>query len=444
MQDKFKLYFLTLFILTGLGLWMQSLGIESISGRINFSLGLVMIAAFIIAKVLQFVRLPLISGYILAGIIAGPFVSGFFSEKMVAQMGLIDDLALGFIALTAGGSFNLKSMQGLIRPIILNVCMHVIVIFPLIFFFVILAGKYFSFTNSLNVRENIVMGLLLGVIAIARSPSSAIAIIRECRAKGVFTRVVLGVTIAIDVLIIILFTLAITIARIIMQPGTAVDLTILTGLLVEIAGSLILGFISGKIITLYIEKAGHDLSLFLLFFALVVTKTALWFGLTIQTYFGIHLHLEPLLICMATGFTVCNIGNSGDIFMESLEKVSLPIYVLFFTLAGAALNLKALMFTWPLALALGLIRVIGIMLASWSAGVISGASPRERRIAWMAYLTQAGVAIGLARLAEQQFPEIGLYMTTIVLAVITINQIIGPITFKAALTLAGDVNKIKK
>ena len=127
--------------------------------------------------------------------------------------------------------------------------------------------------------------------------------------------------------------------------------------------------------------------------------------------------------------------------MDSLDRISLPIYVLFFSLAGASLNLEALRATWPLAVCLAGVRALGIFGATWLAGTLSRDPPGHNRIAWMAYLTQAGVAIGLAQLAERQFPEVGLYLTTVVLAVITINQVVGPIAFKMALNLVGEVGR---
>ena len=157
--------------------------------------------------------------------------------------------------------------------------------------------------------------------------------------------------------------------------------------------------------------------------------------------FAVSLNLEPLLICMSAGFSVQNFSDMGRFFMDGLERISLPIYVLFFSLAGASLDLDALHIAWPLALSLAVVRGLGILAATWLAGVLNRDPASHRRSAWMAYLTQAGVAIGLAQLAERHFPEIGVYLTTVVLAVITINQVVGPITFKASLNIVGEADK---
>ena len=327
------------------------------------------------------------------------------------------------------------------KAIAVNIFLLTLVVFSVVFL------SFFFIVGRLNLMPNLtdsqimVMACLLGVIAVARSPSSAIAIINECRAAGMFTTTVLGVTVAMDVLIIVFFTVAMTVSEIIMGAGTAINFRMISVLSLAVAGSLALGVVLGKGISLYIGKVGHDLSLFLLFFAFSVFKTSLWFNYFMEAHFAVSLHLEPLLICISAGFTVQNFSKYGYIFMEGMERFALPIFVLFFSLAGASLNLDALLMTWPLAAFLFIIRTLGIFGSTWFAGILNRDSSQHRRIAWMAYITQAGVAIGLAQLAQRRFPELGVYLTTLVLAVITINQVVGPITFKIALKMVGEAEQ---
>lgn len=118
--------------------------------------------------------------------------------------------------------------------------------------------------------------------------------------------------------------------------------------------------------------------------------------------------------------------------------MALPIYVMFFSVAGAALDLEALRICWPIAVCIVFVRITAIFISSWLSGTLCREPVRQRNTAWMGYLTQAGVSIGLAQLIRNKYPEIGIYLTTVVLAVITINQIIGPITFKAVLNIVGE------
>ena len=439
-----KIYGITLLLLVGFGFWIKIMDMGSHwqqAGLTTFSLGFILLAAYITAQILRIAGLPLISGYIFIGILAGPYITGFLSHDMVARFRLVDDLALSFIALTAGGTLQLQFLKKRSKAILINIFLQTLFAFTLVFLSFFFISNHLNLMPDLSEPQILVLACLLGVIAVARSPSSAIAIINECRAAGVFTTTVLGVTVAIDVLIIIFFTLAMTASEIIMGVGRTVDFRLITGLTLAVAGSLGLGIVLGKGISLYIAKVGHDLSLFLLFFAFSVFKTSLWFTHFMETHFAVSLHLEPLLICMSAGFAIQNFSKYGYIFMEAMERFELPIFVLFFSIAGASLNLDALLLTWPLVAFLVIIRTLGIFGSTWAAGILNRDSSQHRRIAWMAYITQAGVAIGLAQLAQRRFPELGVYLTTLVLAVITINQVVGPITFKIALKKAGEVKE---
>lgn len=437
-------YLPPLFLLILFASWIKSVGIRSSwqgAGLINFSSAFVLLAAYLSGHILKLVRIPLVSACIFTGIIAGPHISGFLTAEMVDQLRLIDDLALSFIALTAGGELYLQSLRKRGAAITLNIILITLAVFALVFAFIVLAGKEFQFIRNLSSTQTISLAILLGVMAVARSPSSAIAIISECRASGPFTETVLGVTIVMDVLIIILFTLALTVTRIILAGAGGISPYVFAPLFAELATALILGALIGKGISFYIDRLGYDLPLFLLFIAFGITKTSLWLSHFMENRFDIHLHLEPLLICMSAGFTVQNFSKKGFDFMESLDRVALPIYVLFFSLAGASLDLEALRVCWPLALSLVLIRAIGIFTGSWVAGTLLRDPALHNRNAWMGYLTQAGVAIGLAQLAQRQFPEIGEHLNTVVLAVISVNQIIGPVTFKAVLNKVGEAGR---
>lgn len=437
-------YLLAFLLLIAFAVWLKNIRLESgrqEAGLVNFSLGAVMLMAYVGAQILKTARLPLLSGYILAGILAGPYVTGFLTETMVQRLRLVDDLALSFIALSAGGTLHLQFLIRRSKAILLNVILHALIVFGGVFLFVLFVGNSFSFTRYLSSFQITALAILLGVIAIARSPSSAIAIISECRAAGVFTETVMGVTVAIDVLIIIFFTIALAITRIVLAPGATMNYGALTALSLEMAMSVLLGIISGKGISVYIRRVGHDLPLFLLFFAFGVAKISLWLSHFMQGHFGISLHLEPLLICMSAGFTIQNFSTAGAEFKKGLDRVSLPIYILFFSLAGASLNLEALRATWTLAVCLVIVRSLGLFVGAWTAGTLSKDPPLHNRLAWMTYLTQAGVSIGLAQLANRNFPEIGIYLTTVVLAVITLNQFIGPVLFKAALNMVGETGQ---
>ncbi len=438
------IYFLTLVLMGGFAAWIRGLDVPTSwqrSGMVDFCLGFVLLAAYIIGQVFRMVRLPLISGYIFAGIALGPYISGFLTRDMVHDLRLVDDLALSFIALTAGGALRLPFLKQHGKGIMLNIVLQTKVIFGAMSVFVILTRNCFSLTKNLPFHLATSLAVLVGTIAVARSPSAAIAVINECRASGPFSDRILGVTVALDVLIIVLFTLTLTAIKIILTSAGALDSQVFLALFLEMSVSIVVGIVLGKGIACYIHWIGHDLPLFLLFLAFGATKASFWLSHFMESHFDFYLHLEPLLICMSAGFTVQNFSQAGPFFMENLQRIALPVYVLFFSLAGASLNLDALRSCWPMAMCLVVIRAMGIMGGSWLAGTINRDPPEHNRNAWMGYLTQAGISIGLAQLAQRQFPEIGVHLTTLVMAIISVNEMVGPITFKWALNRVGEAKK---
>jgi len=443
-KDQLLSYLLIFVFLALFGLWIKGIDIDTgrqQAGVIIFSLGFVMLSAYVLAQIVSFFNLPLLTGYIFAGIIAGPYISGFLTTEMVDRLRLIDDLALSFIALMAGGELRLALVAERGKSIFLSIIFVTGLVIGLVVICIVSMGHYFNVTSGFNFVSLLVFAILIGVICVARSPSSAIAVIKECNAKGPFTSMVLAVTIVTDVLIIIVFTIAMSLSKILMKGGSIIQLTEISGLMFEILASLIVGVILGQVISFYINRVRKDFLLFLLFLAFAVARLSMAFNHIMEVEYDISLHLEPLLICMSAGFFVQNFSRFGAYFLESLEKMSLPIYALFFSMAGASLNFNSLLHCWPLALIIVAARMIGLFGGSWLAGAISHDPAVFNRNAWMTYVTQAGVSIGLAQIAARQFPEIGIYLNTVVLAIIAINQIIGPIIFKVALINSGEAGK---
>ncbi|MBW2218556.1 MAG: cation:proton antiporter, partial [Deltaproteobacteria bacterium] len=249
LQKNMGTYVLTLALLVFFALWIKSVAIESSwhhAGWINFSLGFVLLTAFVSAKILKFSKLPMISGYILTGIIAGPYVTSFLTFEMVTRLKLIDDLALNFIGLSAGAALHLPFLKERSRAIFINVLFLTLVVLGLVLLFVMLTGGFFSFTRNLSYSRLLSLAILLGVASVARSPSSAMAIINETRAKGIFTDTVLGVTVAMDVLVILLFTIAMSVCGAFLTGGEETYMGVFSALFIELGASLAIGALIGK------------------------------------------------------------------------------------------------------------------------------------------------------------------------------------------------------
>jgi len=226
---------------------------------------------------------------------------------------------------------------------------------------------------------------------------------------------------------------------ILVQPGGSFHLGSLVAISSEISISVALGCLIGWMIAAYIHYVGTYLAIFILGVTFSIAKFSHLLGASMEHHFHMALHLEPLLICMAAGFVIQNLSREGPRLMDAIDRSSLPVYVIFFALTGAALDLPALKQTWHVALMVAGVRLIMIWLgASWG-GRLSGDPPLFYRNSWLAFITQAGVSLGLASIVANRCPGWGGALCTLVIAVIAVNQLIGPVAFRIALVRAREV-----
>ena len=266
----------------------------------------------------------------------------------------------------------------------------------------------------------------------------AIAVISECKARGPFTEPVLGVTVVMDLLVIIVFAVVVSIGQALLDPAGAMDFRFVVVVVAEVAGSILGGVLLGSIISFYVRRVRAELLVFILGMAFMVTFCSRQFALLIDELYRISLHLEPMLICVTAGFWVRNFSSGGDQFMERIDRSSLPIYVIFFALTGAALDVGALRETWLIAVLLVAVRFSLVWVGAYFGAVSSGDPPHFRQMSGLSYVTQAGVSLGLAGIVMSRFPEWGGPLATTIVAIIALNQIIGPIAFKYALHAVGE------
>jgi Kef-type K+ transport system membrane component KefB len=302
----------------------------------------------------------------------------------------------------------------------------------------VVARPLLPFLEGRSTAELVAVAALLGTFAVARSPSSAIAIISELKARGPFTEMVLGVTVVMDVLVIFVFAAVVSLCQVLVVPETPLDLRLMAAVAVELVGSVLGGMALGWLISLYIRHVKAELLVFILAVAFLATFSSRQFALLLDQLYGVSIHLEPMLLCLTAGFWVRNFSQGGDLFMQSIDRSSLPIYVIFFSLTGAALSIDALSQTWLVAVLLVAVRCLLVWLGAYWGGALSGDPPLFRRMSGLSFITQAGVSLGLAGIVMRRFPEWGAALATTIVAVIALNQIIGPVAFKVALSAVGE------
>jgi Trk K+ transport system NAD-binding subunit/Kef-type K+ transport system membrane component KefB len=416
---------------------------ESYQSIFIFSAGfaIIALASKQIGQFFVKVRLPLISGFLFAGIVAGPFILGMIPAEATARLRFVDEISLAFIAFAAGSELYLQELKSRLRSINWVVLGNILAIPILGSLTIFLLAEFIPFMRVLPVTGRIAVSILAGAILVARSPSSAIAIVNELRAKGPFTQTILGVTMLTDIVVIILFAVNSSIAGGLLT-SLGFDLSFLALLLVELAASVVLGYILGRILQLILSlraarllKTGAMLLMGFGTFILSATIRDLS-----HAYLTIEFFLEPLLICMIGSFVVTNYTHFRTEFLRILHEAGLPIYIAFFTLTGASLALDTLIETWPVALALFVVRLVSIFIGSFSGGIMAKDPMSHNRVSWMCYVTQAGVGLGLAKEVVVEFPEWGTAFATMIISTIVLSQIVGPPLFKWAINHIGEAH----
>lgn len=409
-----------------------------------FVLGFLLITAYCIGVFLEKIALPRITGYIFGGLFLGPYFLNFYSQQSIEDLHFINSLALAFIAFCAGGELNYNNIKNRLKS--LAIMLSGITVFVLVGVTVIitLISPFIPFLSVYPLRVKLAIAAIFGVICTARSPSSAIAIISETKAKGSTTDLVLSITIAMDVVVIILFAIVISLCQVLISPNSSINFIFILDLLIEIALAIVIGFLLGKGIEFLIQKVKLEFPIVIVAMGFIVIKFCHLLSEYLHEIHDISLHLEPLLICMGAGFTVENFSRFGKSFLASMDRVSLPIYVGFFAITGASMNIEILKTGWVLGLVIVIARGTMIYCGTYTSGLISKTSPKIYKNAWLGFITQAGVSLGLVAEVVRRFPEIGIHIQSILIAAITLNQIIGPAAFKFLLNKMGETRVRQK
>ncbi|MBN1271558.1 MAG: cation:proton antiporter [Candidatus Aminicenantes bacterium] len=395
----------------------------------SLSLGFILVFAFLLGKKIKQLSLPRITGFILAGIFCGPYIMKFLSTRDVQNLQLLDGLALSLIALTAGGEMRISELKKYMRTLVSIVFFQTSVIIVGFTLFCFIGGSLFPFLAGKTMAQTVAFSLLLGTLATATSPSTTIAVINELKAKGKITDLVLSAAVVKDFAVIVLFAFSLSFSKGLLSPEKTFDAQFLLHILRDVGGSILIGLAVGGGIILYLRFIKEQMAVFILAVA--------FFTYQVSHNFGFH----PLMICLLAGFIVENFSSQGEKFIQAIEKSSLPIYVIFFAISGASLNMAALQKTWFLALIIVVLRGILKYSGTYIGARLARAEQGIRKKSWAGFISQAGVALGMAVIIERTFPQWGDEFKALILAVIAINQIFGPILLQRLINRAEEAGK---
>ena len=400
-------------------------GVKSVMAESTLALGFLLLFAFLLGRMALLFQAPMITGFLVAGVMVGPFGLDIVTNEAAAPLRLVDDIALALIAFSAGGELNIGRFMPRIKALLWTAGAQSV--FTLAFVFAAFVPLMFiSGLVDRTLSMAFSAALLLGVIATANSPATAIAVITETRSKGPVSDTILGVTVFKDVMVIVLFGLSMGLVSAILGEGESLGWSFAWHVIYDMGLSLALGGVIGALIIAYLKADYGNIPLFVLGVALAMVEVCA------------ALELRPLLAAITAGFVVENFSKEGQRLIEGLETSSLPIFIVFFSLAGQGLDLNALSVTWPYATMLVVTRMIGTRMGVFKGLKMAGESEQVARYAWTGFIGQAGVSIGFAVLIGKQFPGWGEQLSTLIVASIVINQMIGPVMMKRSLTQSGE------
>jgi len=399
------------------------------------------LAAARIGTLFAVFHLPLITGFLAAGFFCGPDMLRLIDRDAVTSLAFINQIALAVIAFAAGNELLLKEYRDRFRSISWVTTGQIVVTMIGGSAVMYVLTSYMPILQDQSEAVRLAVSGITATILLASSPSSAIAIVNELRAKGPVTQTVLGVTVIKDVIVIMLFAICVEFAHAAVSPETSIDAGFLFLLLLELSLSVVIGCVLWKLLVFILAKPMHQLAKGVLMVAVGFGTFvgAEWLEGWTHAHMTTTIFIEPLLICMIAGILVTNFSNYRSEFSRVLFQVGPPVYLAFFTLTGAAVDLGVLAQAWQVAFVLLAVRMLSLVVGSYLGGLAAGDSPRDNGITWLGFVTQAGVGIGLASgIAAQVEFSWGRDLATLLIAVIIINQVIGPPLFKWAIAMAGE------
>ena len=384
---------------------------------IVIQLGLMFIAAVVFGRAARLIKVPKVAGYLIGGLIIGPHVLGWLDAGIIKNLEPLTGFALALIMFDIGTNFELKRLRRQRRFLLPLAAVDIGITLILVFLGIIITGKGFT------------LALLLGILAVATAPAATLLVLKEFQAEGDITDSLIGLVGINNTFSIIAFEIAL--ALILTLQGSEPLSSVFTAGLLGLAAALALGAAAG-LITSYLEQKVVGTERVILFLGLVIGV----FGICL------HFQLSYMLVFLIMGAVVTNTSEFTREILKELDKIGWPLYVLFFLVAGARLHIEGLK-------TLGLVSIV--YLAARTLGKVGGvkfftriikkAPYSAREIGW-GLLTQAGCAVGLAMVAVQKIPQIGVEIETIIVSTVIFFEIAGSILVRLVVVRAGEVKAI--
>lgn len=378
-------------------------------------LSILLLSGLLFGRLAKLVKLPNVTGYLVAGLVLGPYITHIIPSDVIDSFTLISDMALSFIAFTIGCGFKRSYLKKVgAAPVVIAI-------------FEAMLAVFFVQGILLIVGVDPQLAIVLGAIAAATAPAATIMVIKQYGARGPVTDTLMSVVALDDAVALIAFAVAVAIAGVI--GGGALDLAAVASPLLEIVGALALGFLLGlsfKIPMRFFKKPGNRQ---------IITVGIVFACSGISTMLGI----SSLLACMACGATLCNFSTESDNILSRADEVTPALFLLFFAVSGAQLNVTVIPQIGLIGILYVVFRVGGKIFGAWLGAKIMHSPPNVAKYLGPTLVPQAGVAIGLTIVAQTAVPEYAGQIRAVILCGTLIYELIGPALTKISLEKAGEI-----
>ena len=402
------------------------------------SIAFALVAGLLMSRAAKPLNLPAVTAYLVAGLIIGPFCIGrldiaglgFNSLEQVGAMDIISQTALGFIAFAIGNEFRLKDLKTMGRAAITVGILQAVITTVLVD--CALIALHFMLPSVISLSS----AITLGAIAAATAPAATLMVVRQYKAEGPLTKLLLMVVAIDDAVGLVLFSVSFGIASA-LETGTISAVSVILEPVIEIGASAVLGALAGYALH-FLEKYFHSRSKRL---SLAVAFVLLTVGFSQKKFSvgGVHVGFSLLLVCMLTGTLFCNICETSEELMARIERWTAPLNMLFFILSGAELNLTVL--ANPMVILIGVVyiifRSVGKIGGAYASCRMEKTTPVIQKYLGITLLPQAGVALGMALTAANLSD--GQMVRSVVLFSVLVYELVGPTLTKWSLFKAGEI-----
>lgn len=409
--------------------------------NVLLSVSVALLAGLLMTRAFKKLKLPSVTAYLIAGVLIGPYCIGrlgipslgFADFHEVEALAVISEVALGFIAFSIGSEFRLSELKKTGKQALVIGIVQALV--ATLFVDLALWGIHLLMPDKLSMAQ----AITLGAIATATAPAATLMVVRQYKAKGPLTSLLLPVVALDDAVGLIVFAVSFGIAKTLASAEAINVISVFVTPLVEIVASLGLGAIMGWILTQF-EKMFNSNTNRLNMTIAVVLLTAALSTLSFDIC-GIHVGFSSLLVCMMLGTVFCNICPLSEDLMEATDKWTSPVFALFFVISGAELELGV--FADVAIVGIGIVYIIFRSLGKYIGSLVSAKAtkcePSICKYLGITLLPQAGVALGMCAIAAAEFPGEGALIRNITLFAVLIYELFGPVFTRWALTKAGDI-----